>query len=326
MSRFQGYVGIANHMGARFTASEQALAPVLRETAQARADLSSTTAPRRAASPARSPAPTTCRSPRPTWCSTRCRRRPRSTARWRGSKRWRASAAVAVGIAAALPVSIDRIAQWAKAAESRGIAAGADHRGRDQAEVELSDSASDAEVRHAGLDPAMPRHVAMRHDEVPCPNTKTCPIAPASASWCSTARACVFVGRRTDGPEHVDDDPRLADAAGRHRRRRGALSGGAARAVRGNQHPLGREARRDQGVARPTTFRARSRGKAWKGKYRGQTQKWYALRFTGNDSEIDIEHPGGGHEPEFVEWRWEPMAQIFRTWWCRSSATSTSGW
>ena len=39
MSRFQGYVGIANFMGARFTASEQALAPVLREAAQARADL-----------------------------------------------------------------------------------------------------------------------------------------------------------------------------------------------------------------------------------------------------------------------------------------------
>ena len=34
MSRFQGYVGIANYMGARFTASEQALAPVLREAAK----------------------------------------------------------------------------------------------------------------------------------------------------------------------------------------------------------------------------------------------------------------------------------------------------
>ena len=49
---------------------------------------------------------------------------------------------------------------------------------------------------------------------------------------------------------------------------------------------------------------------AWKGKYRGQTQKWYALRFTGDDSEIDILEPAGGHEPEFVEWRWEPMANL----------------
>jgi putative (di)nucleoside polyphosphate hydrolase len=51
-------------------------------------------------------------------------------------------------------------------------------------------------------------------------------------------------------------------------------------------------------------------GQAWKGKYRGQTQKWYALRFTGEDSEIDIAAPAGGHDPEFVEWRWEPIANL----------------
>src|SRR6201992_113153 len=45
-------------------------------------------------------------------------------------------------------------------------------------------------------------------------------------------------------------------------------------------------------------------------KYRGQTQKWYALRFTGKDSEIDIHNPGGGHDPEFVAWRWEPMENL----------------
>ena len=50
--------------------------------------------------------------------------------------------------------------------------------------------------------------------------------------------------------------------------------------------------------------------KAWDGKYRGQAQKWYALRFTGKDSEIDIQNPGSGHEPEFVEWRWEPMKNL----------------
>jgi putative (di)nucleoside polyphosphate hydrolase len=44
----------------------------------------------------------------------------------------------------------------------------------------------------------------------------------------------------------------------------------------------------------------------WKGKYVGQTQKWFALRFTGADSEIDIAQPAGGaHEPEFDDWRWE---------------------
>jgi putative (di)nucleoside polyphosphate hydrolase len=52
-------------------------------------------------------------------------------------------------------------------------------------------------------------------------------------------------------------------------------------------------------------------GRAWKGKYRGQTQKWFALRFTGDESEIDVAHPAGGaHKPEFVEWRWEPMENL----------------
>jgi putative (di)nucleoside polyphosphate hydrolase len=51
-------------------------------------------------------------------------------------------------------------------------------------------------------------------------------------------------------------------------------------------------------------------GRAWGGKYRGQKQKWYALRFTGGDSEIDIAHPAGGHEPEFVEWRWAAMEEL----------------
>jgi putative (di)nucleoside polyphosphate hydrolase len=52
-------------------------------------------------------------------------------------------------------------------------------------------------------------------------------------------------------------------------------------------------------------------GRAWKGKYRGQKQKWFALLFTGKDKEIDVRHPGGGHhKPEFVEWRWEPIDNL----------------
>lgn len=51
-------------------------------------------------------------------------------------------------------------------------------------------------------------------------------------------------------------------------------------------------------------------GQAWKGKYRGQKQKWYAFRFTGDEREIDIVNPGGGHDPEFVEWRWEKIENL----------------
>ncbi|MFC5069811.1 RNA pyrophosphohydrolase [Flaviflagellibacter deserti] len=52
-------------------------------------------------------------------------------------------------------------------------------------------------------------------------------------------------------------------------------------------------------------------GKAWKGRYRGQKQKWFALRFTGKDKEIDVEKPGGGHhKAEFIEWRWEKIENL----------------
>ncbi|MBG0809241.1 RNA pyrophosphohydrolase [Methylosinus sp. H3A] len=46
-------------------------------------------------------------------------------------------------------------------------------------------------------------------------------------------------------------------------------------------------------------------------KYRGQTQKWFALRFTGDEAEIDVERPDGGrHAPEFDAWRWEKAALL----------------
>ena len=51
-------------------------------------------------------------------------------------------------------------------------------------------------------------------------------------------------------------------------------------------------------------------GRALKGKYRGQTQKWYAFRFEGDDSEIAINPPPGGHEAEFDAWAWKPMTDL----------------
>jgi putative (di)nucleoside polyphosphate hydrolase len=50
-------------------------------------------------------------------------------------------------------------------------------------------------------------------------------------------------------------------------------------------------------------------GRAWKGRYRGQKQKWFALRFTGEDREIDVASPAG-HKQEFIAWRWEPMKNL----------------
>ena len=41
-------------------------------------------------------------------------------------------------------------------------------------------------------------------------------------------------------------------------------------------------------------------GKIWKGKYRGQKQKWFVVKFLGNDSEINI----NTKNPGFIEWKW----------------------
>lgn len=48
-------------------------------------------------------------------------------------------------------------------------------------------------------------------------------------------------------------------------------------------------------------------GKLWGGKYRGQRQKWFALKFLGEDSDIDIE----AHEiPEFSDWKWVGIDEL----------------
>jgi putative (di)nucleoside polyphosphate hydrolase len=45
-------------------------------------------------------------------------------------------------------------------------------------------------------------------------------------------------------------------------------------------------------------------------KFCGQRQKWFALRFTGDDSEVDPLTPRNGQEPEFDRWRWERLDRV----------------
>jgi hypothetical protein len=120
MSRFQGYVGIANYMGARFTAAEQALGPVMRDAGKrgliyfddgtSARSLTSQIAgaanmPFAKANIVLDAVPTPAEI-------DNALAKLESIARERG---------VAVGVAGALPASIDRIAHWAKAAAGRGI-------------------------------------------------------------------------------------------------------------------------------------------------------------------------------------------------------------
>ncbi len=44
--------------------------------------------------------------------------------------------------------------------------------------------------------------------------------------------------------------------------------------------------------------------------YRGQTQKWVAFRFTGEDAAINVTDPVGGVRPEFYDWSWLPLASL----------------
>ena len=45
-------------------------------------------------------------------------------------------------------------------------------------------------------------------------------------------------------------------------------------------------------------------------KFRGQRQKWFALRFTGRDAEIDPLTPRNGQPAEFDQWRWERLDRV----------------
>ena len=120
LSRFQGYVGVTGLMGARFTAADQALGPVVREIGKRGLIwFDDGSAPRSAASQMSGASNTAFAKADavldavPTAAEIdNALARLEATARTRG---------VAIGAASALPVSIERIAQWAKAAEGRGI-------------------------------------------------------------------------------------------------------------------------------------------------------------------------------------------------------------
>ena len=47
-------------------------------------------------------------------------------------------------------------------------------------------------------------------------------------------------------------------------------------------------------------------GIIWKGRFKGQTQKWYIMKFLGDDNEIDLKT----ERPEFLEWKWINIANI----------------
>ena len=142
------------------------------------------------------------------------------------------------------------------------------------------------------------------------PPYESLPYRPCAGVMVFNRAGLIFVGRRKGGPEHVDathvwqmpqggidDDEDPYQAALRELYEETNIS---------SVKRLGEIA--DwvaYDIPRDIV------GKAWRGKYRGQKQKWYALRFTGDDNEIDVLRPGGGkHKPEFIAWRWVDMKSL----------------
>jgi putative (di)nucleoside polyphosphate hydrolase len=140
------------------------------------------------------------------------------------------------------------------------------------------------------------------------PRFEDLPYRPCVGVMLINRAGRVFVGRRVGGPEHVDEIHAWQMPQG------GVDEGE-------DPYPAALRELYEETNVRSVEKLGEMRGwlkydipraivgQAWKGKYRGQKQKWYALRFTGKDSEIDIDSPAG-HEPEFVEWRWERAARL----------------
>ena len=143
---------------------------------------------------------------------------------------------------------------------------------------------------------------------VTMPKFESLPYRPCVGLMLLNRAGLVFIGRRIDGPEHVDDVHQWQMPQG------GVDPGedpwpAALREL--HEETNIRSVQKLGEIAEWLSYDIPREivGQAWNGKYRGQRQKWFALRFTGEEREIDIVHPAG-HKAEFSDWRWEKMEKL----------------
>lgn len=137
------------------------------------------------------------------------------------------------------------------------------------------------------------------------PHFDDLPYRPCAGLCVINREGRVFIGRRLDGPEHID-------ATHVWQMPQGGIDKG--------ETPVEaawREMHEEIGTAKAKLL-AESRGwhhydlpadlipRLWGGRFRGQEQKWFAFRFTGVDDDIDI----ATKSPEFSAWKWAALAQL----------------
>jgi putative (di)nucleoside polyphosphate hydrolase len=141
------------------------------------------------------------------------------------------------------------------------------------------------------------------------PPFESLPYRPCAGMMVLNRAGLVFVGRRSSGPEHIDATHVWQMPQGGIDRGEDPYNG----ALRELYEETNISSVEKLGEIAEWLVYDLPReivGQAWKGKFRGQKQKWYALRFTGPESEINIANPAGGHKPEFIDWRWVAMSKL----------------
>jgi len=128
------------------------------------------------------------------------------------------------------------------------------------------------------------------------PDTDSLPYRPCAGVMLANEAGLVFVGQRLDNAQDAWQMPQ------------GGIDPGESA-----EDAAWRELREETGIAaHHATLIARARaehfydlpehllGKLWGGRYRGQRQTWFLMRFTGSDADIDI----ATEHPEFSAWKW----------------------
>jgi len=141
------------------------------------------------------------------------------------------------------------------------------------------------------------------------PPFESLPYRPCAGMMVLNRAGLVFIGRRSSGPEHIDATHVWQMPQGGIDRGEDPYNG-ALRELYEETNISSVEKLGEIAEWLAYDLPREIVGQAWKGKFRGQKQKWYALRFTGPESEINIANPAGGHKPEFIDWRWVAMSKL----------------